>query len=319
MPRLSAARVAHAATVIDPVFLGSPQFVADALAARLGLRLVVKVETLNPIRSFKGRGAEYFVQTLERPGPLACASAGNFGQALAWAARRRGLPLTVFAATRANPLKLERMRALGADVRLAGDDFDAAKEAGRAWADAHGVPFIEDGREPAISEGAGTIALELDRLDLPLDAVLVPLGNGALVNGIGTWLRAHRPATRVVAVSAAGAPAMARSFAEGRIVTLPAIDTIADGIGVRVPIPEAVDDMRDVVDEVVLVDDAAILAAMRLAHETLDLVLEPAGAAGLAAATAHGARWRDRTVATVLCGGNVAAADLPRFFGRLDA
>src|SRR5919202_1781822 len=121
--------------MIDPVFRHSPQFVSGALSDRLGLRLLCKVELLNPIRSFKGRGADYFLQRLgSDPRPLVCASAGNFGQGLAYAAARRAIEVTVFAAHGANPLKLERMRRLGADIRLSGDDFDAAKAAARAHA-----------------------------------------------------------------------------------------------------------------------------------------------------------------------------------------
>ena len=159
---LSLERIAEAARVIDPVFLHSPQFVSGALSERLGPRLLCKVELLNPIRSFKGRGADYFLQRLgSEPRPLVCASAGNFGQGLAYAAARRGRQVTVFAAHTANPLKLERMRRLGAEVRLAGDDFDAAKLAARAYADQTGARFVEDGAEPAIAEGAGSLGAEL--------------------------------------------------------------------------------------------------------------------------------------------------------------
>ena len=113
----------------------------------------------------------------------------------------------LLAAANANPRKVDRMRALGAEVRLEGRDFDAAKAAGRVWAEAASLPFVEDGREPWITEGAGTIGLELLEGDAVYDAVLVPLGNGALLNGMARWLKAAAPATEVVGVSAAGAPA----------------------------------------------------------------------------------------------------------------
>lgn len=302
----------------------TPLLDARPLAAATGAgRLLLKVETLGPVRSFKARGADWFVSGRlgeggDPPRELVCASAGNFGQGLAWAGARRGIPVTVFAAESANPLKVERMRALGATVRLAGRDFDAAKDAARAHAAAHGLPFVEDGREPAVAEGAGTIALELlrdaARRGLPApDALLVPLGNGALLAGIAHWTRAHAPATRLVGVAAAGAPAMVRSMESGTMVTTGMVDTIADGIGVRVPVPEALDDLRGMVDELVLVDDGAILAAMRLLWRTHGLVVEPAGAAGLAALVADPARWRGATVATPLCGGNVTDADAARW------
>src|SRR5918998_4614632 len=128
--RLSQERIEEAARCIDPVFVGSPQYEAEALGDDLGLRLVCKVETANPIRSFKGRGTDYLLHRLgEGEGRLVCASAGNFGQGLAYAARARSVPLTVFAARSASPAKVERMRQLGAEVSLEGDDLDEAKAA----------------------------------------------------------------------------------------------------------------------------------------------------------------------------------------------
>lgn len=303
--RLSLERIAAATAVIDPVFLNSPQFLAESLSARLGCRLVVKVESLNPIRSFKGRGAELLAAMVEGRPPLVCASAGNFGQGMAYAARRRGLTLTVFAAVSASPLKVERMRALGADVRLEGADFDAAKQAARAFAAEAGAVFVEDSRDVATAEGAGTIGVELLRWPEPFDAILVSLGNGALLAGVARWVKAHHPATRMIGVSATGAPAMQRSWRSGRMEVLDRVDTIADGIAVRVPVPEALDDLAGAVDDVLLVDDDAMLEAMRLAHHELGLVLEPSGAAGLAALLRAGEPFRGQLVATILCGGNL--------------
>jgi threonine dehydratase len=303
--RISLERIAQATALIDPVFLDSPQYLAESLSRRLGCRLVVKVETANPIRSFKGRGAEYLAARLEDRPALVCASAGNFGQGMAFAARKRGLSLTVFAATSANPLKIERMRALGAEVRLEGADFDAAKLAARAFAAEAGARFVEDSRDVETAEGAGTIGIELLRWPEPFDTLLIPLGNGALIAGIARWLKAHQPATRIIGVSASGAPAMERSWRSGQMVVLDEITTIADGIGVRVPVPEALDDLAGLVDDIVLVEDEMMLAAMRLAHQELGLVLEPSGAAGMAAVLADGDRFRGQLVGTILCGGNL--------------
>src|SRR5260370_31887977 len=154
------------------------------------MRLVLKVEIVNPIRSFKVRVAYFLVSNLPADSPtLFCASAGNFGQGLAYAARKRRLPVVIFAAETANPLKLDRMRKLGADVRLVGRDFDAAKEHARSFAEDTGGCYIEDGREPAIAEGAGSIAVELCRWKDPFDGLLFPLGNGALRAGVGRWMK----------------------------------------------------------------------------------------------------------------------------------
>jgi threonine dehydratase len=310
--RLSLERIAEAATIIDPVFRDSPQFEAEFLGASLGCRLVVKVETLNPIRSFKARGSELLLASLDGKLPLACATAGNFGQGMAWSARKRGIPLTVFAALDANPLKVERMRALGADVRLTGADFDAAHDAAREFSAERGVRLIEDGRAPELAEGAGTIGMELLRWPEPFDAVVVPLGDGALLAGIARWIKAKRPATRMIGVCAAGAPAMERSWRTGNVCDLPA-QTIADGIAVTSPFPEALSDITGVVDDVLLVDDDSIVGAIRRAHGDLGIVLEPAGAAGLAAVIAHREKFRGLLVATVLSGGNATPEQLARW------
>ena len=310
--RLSLERITQAVTVIDPVFRDSPQFEAEFLGASLGCRLVVKVETLNPIRSFKARGSEVLLASLDGKLPLACATAGNFGQGMAWSARKRGIPLTVFAALDANPLKVERMRALGADVRLTGADFDAAHDAAREFSAERGVRLIEDGRAPELAEGAGTIGMELLRSPEPFDAVVVPLGDGALLAGIARWIKAKRPATRMIGVCAAGAPAMERSWRTGRVHDLPA-QTIADGIAVTSPFPEALSDITGVVDDVLLVDDDSIVGAIRRAHADLGVVLEPAGAAGLAAVISHREKFQGLLVATVLSGGNATAEQLARW------
>lgn len=311
----SADGIVAAAAAIDPVFLDSPTVAHDSLDEVLGCRLVAKLETLNPIRSFKGRGTDWYVRSLrDRSRPIVTASAGNFGQGLAYAARARTMPITVFAAETANPIKVAAMRRLGAVVRLVGRDFDTAREAAVLHAREEGGLLVIDGAEPEIAEGAGTIAYELTRnvAHLP-EIVLIPLGNGALATGIGTWMKAERPSVEILAVSAEGAPAMATSWREGRAVETDRVDTIADGIATRVPVPYALDTMRNTVDGVLLVSDHAIMEAMRLVHHTLGLVVEPAGVAGLAAILADPKRFAGRRVATVFCGGNVTPRQIRDF------
>ncbi|HSK03701.1 MAG TPA: pyridoxal-phosphate dependent enzyme [Kofleriaceae bacterium] len=306
--RLDLARIAEAMNRIDPVFLRTPQYACEPLGERLGCRLTLKVETQNPIRSFKGRGADYHVGLLEDRAPLTCASAGNFGQAMAYACRARGIPLTVFAARGASPLKVERMRALGAEVILAGDDLEAAKRAARA----HGGRFVEDGREPRIAEGAGTIAVELLAGDAHLDAVVVPLGDGALLGGVARWIKAASPATRVIGACSRGAPAMYHAWTGAAVAGADAlvdtiVDTIADGIAVRAPVPASVADLRDLADGVVQVADATLIEAMRLVHAHAGLVAEPSAVAGLAAILEDPGAFAGQRIATVVTGGNLTA------------
>jgi threonine dehydratase len=300
--------ISRAARDIDPVFRHTPQFEADALGRKLGARVLLKVESVNPIRSFKGRGTDYFVRYLQpAPARLVTASAGNFGQGLAWAARSRGIRLDVFAAESANAMKVARMRDLGAQVHIAGRDFDDAKEHARAFGEREGVAFVEDGREPAITEGAGSIGVELTTWPVPIATAVIPLGNGALLGGIGTWLRHASPSTRIVGVCAAGAPAMRDSLRAGRAIETASVSTIADGIGVRVPVPEALVYLPPLIDDVVLVSEDALRQAMALVQSETGLVAEAAGAAGIAALIEHPNLRAGGLIATPLCGSNVTA------------
>lgn len=312
--RISVSNIERAAREIDPVFIHSPQFVNEPLNDVLGCDLTLKLETMNPIRSFKGRGADFFFRenremVLSRQ--VVCATAGNFGQAVAYAAARNGVKPIVYCATNANPLKVERMKRLGADVRQAGENFDASKEAAKEYCAQHGAYFVEDGRDVAISEGAGSIAVELMN-GQAFDSIVVPLGNGALISGVATWIKHVQPSVRVIGVSSRGADAMEASWKSNSVIERPSVDTIADGIAVRTPVPEALADMRGVVDDVVLVDESSILMAMRTLFVTAGIVGEPAGVAGIAALLEHASLRRGR-VATIVCGSNLTDDQMKRW------
>jgi threonine dehydratase len=308
---LSAVHIDDARKRIDPIFLHSNLLSCETL----GLSLVAKDETDNPIRSFKGRGTGYFMSHLANDGaPLVTASAGNFGQGLAYNAARQGRSLVVFASVNANPLKIEAMRRFGAEVLLAGDDFDAAKEAARIYASERQLLFVEDGAHAAIAEGAGTIAAELTEETDGIDTVFIPLGNGALAAGIGCWFKSASPRTRVIAVAAKGAPCMALSHAAGAAVSTAEASTIADGIAVRIPVPSAVNWLQDTIDDVVLVYDDQIVQAMRFAQETWGRLVEPAGAAGLAALLSQASALEGCRVATMLCGANLTDQQIKAWF-----
>jgi threonine dehydratase len=299
---LSVARIAEAANAIDPVFRNTPQYADQQLSAALGGEVTVKVETANPLRSFKGRGADFLLGRIESGAAIVCSSTGNFGQAMAWAGRRRGIAVEVFVPASVNPLKLARVRACGATVTAVGRDLEAAEAAAREHAAKSGRRYLEDGQETAIAEGAGTIAVELLRAG-PFDTVVVPVGYGELISGIACWIKHHAPRTRVVGVCAAGAPCMALSWRARQPVSTERSETIAEGLGVRIPVPESVTRLAALVDDMVLVEDADLLDAMRLAARTLGLLLEPSGAAGLAAIQRHGLAG-DR-LATILTGSNL--------------
>ena len=326
MCRLNLANIEKAAQWIDPVFLHSPQYEDGTLNAALGQRVLVKVETANPIRSFKGRGADFFARSLDPKQTIACASAGNFGQAMAYVGRTRRIPVQVFVANDVNPAKAERMRSLGAKVTLCEGNFDVAKENARRQAAEHSeCVFVEDGADDALSEGAGTIGVELLAAGA-IDTVVVPLGDGALINGIAAWFKDRSPGTQIVGVCPEATPAMLHAWREARGMPKvprmpnssdsaqdgssrtdqdrkPLAHTIADGIETHVPVQKSIEMMKDLVDDIVLVNDDELIEAMRLSLSTLGLVLEPSGAAGLAAIRRH--KLAGQRFATILTGSNI--------------
>ena len=291
--------------MIDPLFRESPQFADPQLCAALGHEVVVKLETANPLGSFKGRGADFLVRDLEPGRHLVCSTGGNFGQALAYAGRRRGFPVDVFVSASLDAGKLARIRALATEVFVVEGDEERAKDAARerAGADAAGL-FVEDGRELAISEGAGTIGIELLAAG-PIDTLVIQVGDGALLGGVASWVKEHSPNTRIIGVCASGSPAMYLSWREGRAVDAPA-DTIANALAVARPVPESVARIRPLIDDFLVVDDADMVDAMRIVAQTVGVLLEPAGAAGIAAIRRHG--LKGERMAALLTGQGVPQA-----------
>jgi threonine dehydratase len=300
---LSLERIQAAVETIDPVFLSSPQFVAEGLSAELSREVVVKVETLNPIGSFKGRGTGLLARKLDPALTWVCATAGNFGQGLAYAARAGGADVQVFAATGASLAKVERMRALGARVEIRDSSESAAREYAEA---APGRLLVVDGLDPAIAEGAGTIGLELDDAGR-LDTVVVQIGDGALISGVARWLKSSQPHLRAIGVCASGSPAMAESIAKHRPISVRGAGTIATPLAIVDPVPESFARVSALVDDIVLVDDTDMEAAMDTIARHLGVLVEPAGAAGIAALVRHGARIPGKRVAVILTGAGTPA------------
>jgi threonine dehydratase len=313
--RLGLDRVRAAAGVIDPAFLDSSSLPCAPLGRALGCSVTLKIETLNPVRSFKGRGTETVTAAARAQGArrVVCASAGNLGQALAWSGRRRGLDVTVVAARTANPVKLRQIAAFGADLRLEGEDIEAARVGARTIAEAEGAYLVEDSLDLATCEGAATIGLELVRDDPDLDLVLVAVGGGAMASGVGSVVRALAERVKVVGIQPAGAPAMALSWRRGSVVETDRIDTIADGVAGRWPIREVLADLLVVLDDVMLVREDSIKRGMRLLAEHAGLVVEPSAALGVAAVLEEPERFAGRRVTTILCGANVDPADFARW------
>jgi threonine dehydratase len=313
--RLDTARIRAARRVIDPVFLDTPLFRCEALEPELGCAVSVKLETANPVRSFKGRGTEVVASQLADSGSRAvvCASAGNLGQALAWSGRGRGLDVTVVASRFAPAAKLDRIRALNARLELVDGDFDMARKRAADIAAHDGIRLVEDSLDIETCEGAATIGLELADAASSFDAVLIALGGGALATGVGHVLKALAPEVEVICVQPRGAPAMTLSWRRRRVVTTDSARTIADGVAGRCPIPAVLDDLLLVADDAVLVQESSIIAGLRLLLEQAGLVVEPSAALGIAALLEDRDRFAGRRVVTIVCGSNVDIATYHRW------
>jgi threonine dehydratase len=291
-------RIESAVELIDPLFRNTPQFAEQRLAAALGRDVVVKVETLNPIGSFKARGASVLARDLDPGRVWVCSTAGNFGQALAYLARGYGAAVEAFVSPRVPSFKVDRMRALGARVEVRAHPEEAAREHA---AGSEERLLVVDGRDPAMAEGAGTIGVELAPAG-PFETVVVQVGDGALISGVACWLKSVAPETRIVGVCASGAPAMARSFASGRAISVQGEGTIATALAITEPVPESVVRVTALVDEIVLVDDDDLRRATELVADSVGVLVEPAGAAGVAALLRYGNKLPGDRVAVILTG-----------------
>jgi threonine dehydratase len=304
--RVDVRRVRAARGLIDPVFLDTPMYPCDALGRELGCTVSIKLETANPVRSFKGRGTELVANELAEQGRTAavCASAGNLGQALALSAGRRGIDVTVVASRQAPVAKLDRIRALGATLELVDGDFEVARERAASIAQRDGIRLVEDSLDLETCEGAATIGLELAAA-AEFDVVLIALGGGAMASGIGAVLKTQAPGAEVICVQPSAAPAMTLSWRARRVITTDSADTIADGVAGRFPIAAVLDDLLVVADDAVLVEEASIVAGVRLLLEHAGLVVEPSAALGVAAILEDRDRFAGRHVVVIVCGSNV--------------
>jgi threonine ammonia-lyase medium form len=290
---------------------------ARALGARIGVELFLKPESLQRTGSFKVRGVLNRLRHLsaaERERGLITVSAGNHAQAVAWAAAAEGLHATVVMPEHASSSKVAASAAYGANVVQHGDIF-AAFDRMEALRAQHGATLIHPFDDLHVMAGQGTVGLEICD-DIPdLDLIIVPVGGGGLLSGVATAVKARWPRTRVIGVEPVGAAAVSEALAAGAPVRLDRVASIADGLGAPSTTRCVMDHVNAWVDDIVLVDDGMIAGALRLLLERCKLLVEPAGAAALAAllggvlTVPRGAR-----VAIILSGGNI---DLERLRGLL--
>ena len=308
---VSADDVAAAFPIVQKSVRHTPLFTSAsvALAAHLPpADLFLKMENLQRTGSFKIRGATWRMATLsdtERHKGVVTASAGNHAQGVALAAREAQIKATVFMPRFASLAKIEATENYGADVVLEGDNFDEAVAAAKIRAQETGAVFVSAYDDDAIITGQGSLGMEILQ-DLPdVETVIIPIGGGGLFSGVALAIKAARPHCRIIGVQADGADSAARSFKAGHLLPRThACETIADGIAIKSPSPRTWGYIQKYADDVVTVSDEAIALAIILLLSRMKVVVEPSGAAGLAALMEHEGLATGKTV-VILCGGNI--------------
>ena len=312
-PTPTLADVFRARATIAPYLRPTPTIESAALGAQLGCRVFLKCEHLTPTGAFKVRGGVNLIASLapeERARGVLAVSTGNHAQSVAYAARLFGVRAIIYMPEGANALKVAATRALGAEVVLAGHDFDASRLLAEAHAAREGLRYIHSADEPLLIAGVGTYALELLEAVPDLDAIFVPVGGGSGIIGTATVARAVNPAIRLIGVQAAGAPALYLSWLAGRRVETETIDTFAEGLATRQPFALPLELIPRLVDELMLVSDDELRRAIVTLLETTRQVAEGAGAAALAAAMLRRDELQGKKVGLVISGGNITMEQL---------
>ena len=303
--------------VLSPVINLTPMIPAKGFVP--DCRFDLKADCLQKTGAFKLRGAYYKLSTLtdeeKARGVIAC-SAGNHAQGVAFAARDMGIPATICIPAGAPLSKIEATRSYGANVVLVPGVYDDAHAEAVRLRDEQGLTFIHPFDDERVMAGQGTIGLEIAEQLPDADAVLVPIGGGGLIAGVASALRQLKPACRIIGVQAAGAASMADSLRAGHILTLPEVHTVADGIQVKTPGEKTFAICREAVDEVVTVGEAEIASAILTVLERQKLMVEGAGAVGVAAAMYGELDLRGKTVCALLSGGNLDVTMLERIITR---
>jgi threonine dehydratase len=314
-PRPTLAHVFRARRAIAPHILRTPLVRSEPLSARLGREVHLKLETLQVTGSFKLRGATSHLLHLDpkaRARGAVAVSSGNHARAVAHAARALGVPATLFMSSLVPQHKVAAVAALGAEVRIVGDSQDEAEVEALRLCEREGRPYLSPFDDPLVIAGQGTIGLEILE-DLPeVDTVLVPLSGGGLISGVALALKSADPQIRMIGVTMDRGAAMYESQRAGRPVEVVEVRSLADALGGGIGASNrwTFAMVRDLVDEMVLVSEAEIAAAMRWCYREEAQIVEGGGAVGVAALLAGKVQHLGQRVAVLLSGRNV---DMQKF------
>ncbi len=296
---------------LQPVVMRTPLHKNHNLSKKYGCQIFLKREDMQTVRSFKIRGAYNKIASLsheELKEGVICASAGNHAQGVAFACARLEVKGLIYMPTTTPNQKISKVRHFGGnfvDIVLYGDTYDDAQQAALAKAKDTGAAFIHPFNDDTVIAGQGTVGVEIDEdMVENVDFLVIAVGGGGLISGVGSYFKTVSPFTKIIGVESEGAPAMTRSLEEGSLVTLKKIDSFADGIAVRKVGEKTFAYARQVVDKMVTVPEGKICSTILSLYNDEAIVVEPAGAIGVAALDELKNEIKGKNVVIILCGGN---------------
>mgnify|MGYP000968503273 FL=1 len=306
MDELTLEKFEEASEIVKQVTLETKLVYSEYFSAQTGNRVFFKPENMQYTGAYKVRGAYYKISTLseeEKSRGLITASAGNHAQGVAYAARLAGVKATVVMPTTTPLIKVNRTKGYGADVVLEGDVFDEACAHAYKLAEEHGYTFVHPFDDLDVAAGQGSIAMEIIK-ELPtVDYILVPIGGGGLCTGVSTLAKMLNPKIKVIGVEPAGASCMKESLRQGKVVTLPQVNTIADGTAVKRPGEKLFPYIQENVDEIITIDDNELIVAFLDMVENHKMIVENSGL--LTVAALKHIKAEKKKVVSILSGGNM--------------
>lgn len=296
----------EASEIVKKVTSETKLIYSEYLSGQTGNKVYLKPENMQLTGAYKLRGAYYKISTLspeEREKGLITASAGNHAQGVAYAAKKYGVKAVIVMPTTTPLMKVNRTKSYGAEVILKGDVYDEACEYAYQLAEEHGYTFIHPFDDLTVATGQGTIAMEIFK-ELPLvDIILVPIGGGGLATGVSTLAKLLNPKIQVIGVEPAGANCMQESLKAGEVVTLPGVNTIADGTAVKTPGKNIFPYIRDNIDEIVTVPDEELVVSFLDIVENHKMIVENSGL--LTVAALRHLDVKNKRIVSILSGGNM--------------
>ena len=311
--------IQNAQKVLEKILPPTPLVRNEWLSSLYQCEVYLKLETVQPIGSFKIRGATYRISKLteaEKKAGVVAASAGNHAQGVAWGARHFGTSALIVMPETAALMKVSNTQALGAQIHLEGESYDQSFQAAQRIMKETGRVYVHAFHDPDVIAGQGTVGIEILSQLPEVDYVVTSIGGGGLCSGMGVAIKALKPSVKIIACQAENVSAMAKSLTSGSVVESPNLGTLADGIAVQRAHPEMLEILKTVVDRVFTSDDEEIAMNVLRLMEMAKILAEGSAAIALGALDRYRDEFRGKKVVLVVCGGNIDVNLISRIIDR---